>query len=102
VSMFVLRLYIAGQTARSHYAVANLRRVCEERLSGRYQLSIIDVLEQPDLAERDRVLATPTLIKEMPPPTRRIVGDMADAEKVIVGLNLAMHGDHGNRGSDAR
>ena len=88
---FSLKLYVAGHSPRSQYAIANLRRLCEERLPGRYELTIIDVLERPDLAEKDRILATPTLIKELPPPVRRIVGDLADKQKVALGLSLDLY-----------
>ncbi len=91
VDKFQLKLYIAGHTPRSQYAIANLRRLCEEKLKGKYELAIIDVLERPDLAEEDRILATPTLIKELPPPPRRIVGDLADEEKVALGLGLELY-----------
>ncbi len=91
VDKFQLKLYIAGHTPRSQYAIANLRRLCEEKLKGKYELAIIDVLERPDLAEEDRILATPTLIKELPPPPRRIVGDLADEEKVALGLSLELY-----------
>jgi circadian clock protein KaiB len=86
-----LRLYIAGHTTRSQCAIANLRRICEEHLGGRYDLDVIDVLERPDLAERDRILATPTLIKDLPPPCRRVVGDLADTDRVVAGLNLDLY-----------
>jgi len=85
---FVLKLYITGQSPRSEQAIANLRRLCERELEGRCELSIIDVLERPQLAEAEKVLATPTLVKEMPPPTRRIVGDLSDVDKVLAALGL--------------
>ncbi len=85
---FLLKLYITGQTLRSERAVTNLRRICEEGLEGNYELVIIDVLEQPHLAEEERILATPTMIKVSPPPIRRIIGDLSDTEKVLLELDL--------------
>ena len=84
----VLKLYISGETARSARAIANLRRICQEELKGEYELSIIDVLERPQLAEAEKILATPTLVRELPPPLRRLIGDLSDKEKVLVGLDL--------------
>jgi circadian clock protein KaiB len=69
-------------------AVANLRRICEQELQGRYELQVIDVLEQPQLAEDEKILATPTLIKQLPPPLRRVIGDLSDKEKVLLGLEV--------------
>ena len=83
-----LRLYITGQTQRSKNAIGNLRRICEEELGGKYEMEIIDVLERPQLAEDEKILATPTLIKRLPPPLRRIIGDLSDTEKVLLGLDL--------------
>ena len=83
-----LRLYITGQTQRSKNAIGNLRRICEEDLEGKYEMEIIDVLERPQLAEDEKILATPTLIKNLPPPLRRIIGDLSDTEKVLLGLDL--------------
>lgn len=85
---FLLKLYITGQTPRSERAVRNLRQICESELAGRYEIEIIDVLEMPQLAEDERIMATPTLIKELPPPLRRIIGDLSDKEKVLLGLDL--------------
>jgi len=84
----LLKLYVTGQTPRSVRAIANLRRICKEELGGRYELIIVDILERPQLAEDERILATPTLIKELPPPVRRIIGDLSAAEKVLLGLDL--------------
>ena len=83
-----LKLYVTGKTSRSEYAIANLREICEKDLKGQYELTIIDVLEQPQLAEDDRILATPTLIKELPKPIRRIIGDLSETEKVLLGLDI--------------
>ena len=85
---YLLKLYITGQTPRSVYATTNLSRLVAEVLRDQCEVIIIDALEQPELAEADRVLATPTLIKASPPPARRIIGDLSDAQKVIQGLGL--------------
>ncbi|MBF0180840.1 MAG: circadian clock protein KaiB [Magnetococcales bacterium] len=85
---FLLKLYITGHTPRSERAIKNLRRICEEDLGGRYEMRVIDILEQPQLAEDEKILATPTLIKVLPPPLRRIIGDLSDSEKVLLGLDL--------------
>lgn len=86
--VYLLRLYVAGQTARSNQALANLQRICAEELGGRYRIELIDVLAHPEIGERDRIIATPTLIKELPPPLRRIIGDLSDREEVLHGLEL--------------
>ncbi len=85
---FVLKLYVSGSTPRAARAIENLQRVCEQELRGQYELRIIDVLEHPELAEDDKVLATPTLIKQLPPPLRRVIGDLSDSDKVLLGLGL--------------
>lgn len=85
---YLLKLYVTGQTPRAQRAIANLRRLCKEELDGRYEIEIIDVLEHPQLAEDDRVLATPTLIKQLPPPLRRVIGDLSNRDKVLLGLNV--------------
>ena len=85
---FILKLYITGHTHRADQAIANMRKICEEELDANYELVVIDVLEQPQLAEDEKILATPTLIKTLPPPLRRVIGDLSDTEKVILGLNL--------------
>jgi len=85
---YVLKLYVTGHTTNSQMAVANIRRICEEDLNGDYQLEVVDVLNRPQLAEDERILATPTLIKELPPPLRRIIGDLSDREKVLLGLDV--------------
>ena len=87
-----LRLYITGQTSKSQVAIANMRRICAEELNGEYELDIVDVLERPQLAENEKILATPTLIKDLPPPLRRIIGDLSNKEQVLLGLDLAMPG----------
>jgi len=85
---FVLTLYIAGHTPRAELAIANLRRLCDEDLGGQYKLEIVDVREQPEAAEAAKILATPTLIKQLPPPLRRVIGDLSDREKLLLGLDL--------------
>ncbi|MEX2261036.1 MAG: circadian clock KaiB family protein [Bryobacteraceae bacterium] len=85
---FRFKLYIAGRTHRSERAAWNLRRLCEKELAGRYELVVVDVLERPEEAEEQRILATPTLIKELPPPMRRIIGDLSDAERVLAALDV--------------
>ena len=84
-----LRLYVAGQTPRSITALANLRRLCEERLAGRYHIEVIDLLSQPHLARRDEIVVIPTLVRKMPPPIRRIIGDLSNEERVLVGLDVS-------------
>ena len=88
LATYRLKLYVTGTSPRAQVAIANLRRICEEELHGEYQLEIIDVLEHPQLAEDDKILATPTLIKQLPPPLRRVIGDLSDKEKVLLGLEL--------------
>jgi len=86
---FRLRLYITGKTPKSERAIANLKEVCERDLQGLYDLQIIDVLESPQLAEDEKILATPTLIKDLPPPLKRIIGDLSNSDKVLLGLDLS-------------
>jgi circadian clock protein KaiB len=85
---YLLKLYVTGTSPRAEVAIANLRRICEQELRGQYQLEIIDVLEHPQIAEDDRILATPTLIKQLPPPLRRVIGDLSDKDKVLLGLEV--------------
>ncbi len=85
---YVLRMYVAGSTARSMLAISNIKKICEEKLSGRYTLEVIDLYQQPLLAAGHQIIAIPTLIKDLPPPIRRIIGDLSDTEKVLVGLDL--------------
>ena len=86
-------LYVAGDTYRSQRAIANLRRMGDERLAGNYRLSVVDVAVDPASAERERILATPTLIKHAPPPMRRVMGDLVDFEQVMAALSLPSNGD---------
>jgi circadian clock protein KaiB len=88
VSSYILKLYVTGKTSRTERAIANLKRICDEDLKGQYELQIIDVLEHPQLAEDEKILATPTLIKRLPPPLRRVIGDLSDKEKVLLGLDV--------------
>ncbi len=83
-----LRLYVAGQTPKSIAAFANLKKICEEHLKGRYTIEVVDLLENPKLAKGDQILAIPTLVRRLPPPLRKIIGDLSNAERVLVGLNL--------------
>lgn len=83
-----LRLYVAGQTPRSVAALTNLRSYCEQHLAGRYKLEVIDLLTHPQLAEGDQILAIPTLVRKVPVPIRKIIGDLSNAEKVLVGLDI--------------
>lgn len=88
MNKYLLKLFITGQTIRSGHAIANLRQILEKELGTEYELIIIDVLEQPQVAEDEKILATPTLIKEYPPPVRRIIGDLSDTKQVLLGLAL--------------
>jgi circadian clock protein KaiB len=83
-----LRLYVAGQTPRSIAAFSNLKKICEEHLSGKYHIEVVDLLEEPQLASGDQILAIPTLVRKLPPPLRKIIGDLSDTERVLVGLDL--------------
>jgi circadian clock protein KaiB len=85
---YVLRLYVAGQTPKSVNAITNIKKICEENLKGRYELAVIDLYQQPQLADGEQIIALPTLIKKLPPPLRRIIGDMSNTERLLVGLDL--------------
>jgi circadian clock protein KaiB len=91
-----LRLYVAGQTPKSLQAFANLKRICEEHLEGRYNIEVIDLLEYPQLAKGDQILAIPTLVRKLPEPIRKIIGDLSDTERLLVGLDLRVGGRSGN------
>jgi circadian clock protein KaiB len=86
---YVLRLYTSGSTPRSARAIGNLHKICEDRLKGRYQLDIIDLYQQPELAQSDDVIAIPTLVKELPAPKRKVIGDLSDETQVLNGLALS-------------
>lgn len=83
-----LRLYVAGQTSKSIAALANLKRVCEEHLAGRYDIEVVDLLKNPQLAAGDQILAVPTLVRRLPAPLKRIIGDLSNTDKVLVGLDI--------------
>jgi circadian clock protein KaiB len=83
-----LRLYVAGQTPKSLTALANLNKICKQHLQGRYRLQVIDLVKTPQLAQGDQILAIPTLVRKLPVPMRKIIGDLSDLERVVVGLNL--------------
>ena len=83
-----LRLYVAGQTPKSIAAFNNLKKICEEHLAGQYEIEVIDLLKQPQLASGDQILAIPTLVRKLPEPIRKIIGDLSNTERVLVGLNL--------------
>jgi circadian clock protein KaiB len=85
---YVLRLYVAGMTPRSSRAITNIKEICEEHLKGLYNLQVVDLYQQPMLAEGHQIIAVPTLIKKLPVPLRRIIGDLSDREKVLIGLDL--------------
>jgi len=83
-----LRLYVAGQTAKSLQAFANLKRICEKHLDGRYQIEVVDLIKHPELAKGDQIFALPTLVRKLPEPVRKIIGDLSNTERVLVGLDL--------------
>jgi len=85
---FMLRLYVAGQTPKSLAAFANLRKICETHLAGRYEIEVIDLLERPQLARGDEIVAIPTLVRKLPQPITKVIGDLSDTERVLVGLQL--------------
>jgi len=86
--IWTLRLYVAGQTPKSVAAFANLKRICEEFLAGKYRIEVIDLLENPQLAKGDQILAIPTLVRKLPEPVKKIIGDLSNTEKVLIGLDL--------------
>ena len=83
-----LRLYVAGQTPKSIQAFANLKRICEEYLAGKYRIEVIDLMENPQLAQGDQILAVPTLVRKLPPPIKKIIGDLSNTKQVLVGLDV--------------
>lgn len=85
---YVLRLYVTGTTSRSGRAVANIRKICEDHLEGRYDLEVVDITQHPTLAEGEQIIAAPTLIKKLPLPLRRFIGDMSQTERILIGLDL--------------
>jgi circadian clock protein KaiB len=86
--VFLLRLYVAGQTPKSMTAFANLKNICEEHLAGRYEIEVVDLLKNPTLASGDQILAIPTLVRKLPEPVRKIIGDLSNTERVLIGLDL--------------
>jgi circadian clock protein KaiB len=90
-----LRLYVAGQTPRSLAAFANLKRICEQHLNGRYRLEVIDLVKAPQLAQTDQILALPTLVRKLPAPIKRIIGDLSNLERVMIGMDLRPRGAAG-------
>ena len=93
---YLLHLYVSGLTSRSTRAIENLRKICEENLKGRYELEIIDIFQQTEAARREQIVAAPTLIKTLPLPLRRFIGDLSDTERILVGLELT--DKHGGKG----
>ena len=87
---YVLRLYVSGSTSKSSRAIGNIKRICEQHLKNRYDLEVIDIYQQAHLARDEQIVAVPTLIKRLPPPLRRLVGDLSNLEKVLFGLDLRM------------
>jgi len=86
--LWQLRLYVAGQTPKSLAAFSNLKQICESHLNGRYSIEVIDLIEQPQLSRGDQILAVPTLVRKLPEPVRKIIGDLSDTNRVLVGLDL--------------
>jgi circadian clock protein KaiB len=97
---YVLRLYVAGATPRSMRAIENIRKICEEHLKGRYELEVIDIYQQPVLAEGEQIVAVPTLIKKLPAPLRKFIGDLSNTERILFGLDLKPKAGvkHGKKG----
>jgi len=87
-NLWELRLYVAGQSSKSVTAFANLKRICEEHLAGKYTIEVVDLLESPQLAQGDQIVAIPTLVRKLPEPIRKIVGDLSNTERTLVGLQL--------------
>ena len=85
---YQLRLYVAGQTPKSILALANLKQICEDHLQGRYEIEVIDLMENPQLAQGDQILALPTLVRRLPEPIKKIIGDLSNTDRVLVGLDL--------------
>ena len=86
--LWQLRLYVAGQTPKSLTAFSNLKKICEDHLKGRYSIEVVDLVEQPQLSKGDQILAIPTLVRKLPQPMRKIIGDLSDTQRVLVGLDL--------------
>jgi circadian clock protein KaiB len=88
---WILRLYVAGETARSLTAFANLKKICEEHLANRHSIEVIDLSKQPELAQNDQIVALPTLVRKLPTPVRRVIGDLSNLDRVLVGMDLKAH-----------
>lgn len=88
---FDLRLYVAGQTPKSLTAIINLKKICEEHLKGQYRIEVVDLLQNPQLAQGDQILAIPTLVRKLPEPIKKIIGDLSSTERVLVGLDIRPH-----------
>lgn len=86
--LWVLRLYVAGQTPKSIAAFANLKKICEEHLAGKYRIEVVDLIKNPTLAKGDQILAIPTVVRQLPPPIKKLIGDLANTERVLVGLDI--------------
>lgn len=89
---WTLRLYVAGQTPKSITAFSNLKRLCEQHLAGRYTIEVIDLLKNPQLAQGDQIVALPTLVRKLPEPLKKVIGDLSDSQKFLVGLDLRANG----------
>ncbi len=89
--MYVLRLFISGMTPRSVQAIENLKKICKEHLQGAYELEVIDIYQQPELGRKEQIIAVPTLIKKLPAPLRKFIGDLSNTEKILIGLNIDPH-----------
>lgn len=94
---YILRLYVAGQTQKSLTAFTNLKKICEEHLKGKYKIEVVDLAVNPELAQRDQIIALPTLVKQLPPPVKKIIGDLSNTEKVLIGLELMTYSDETKR-----
>jgi len=88
--VWLLRLYVAGQTPKSLTAFANLKKICEEHLAGKYRIEVVDLAADPSLARQDQILAIPTLVRQLPPPVKKIIGDLSNKERVLVGLEIEL------------
>jgi circadian clock protein KaiB len=87
-NFWILKLYVAGQTPKSIAAFANLKKICDQHLAGKYRIEIVDLLKNPKLAKGDQILAIPTLVRQLPPPVKKLIGDLANTERVLVGLDI--------------
>lgn len=88
--VWILRLYVAGQTPKSLAALANLKKICEEHLAGKYRIEVVDLAANPKLARQDQILAIPTLVRQLPPPVKKIIGDLSNKQRVLVGLDIEL------------